>query len=96
MPSLNPLRVGIRNVRCDGRRKVWRNGRELQADGHPISPSTVAALLPDQGYRLQSPRKVHEGSADHPDRDDQFPWIHDQIRAFQEAGQPVISVDTKS
>ena len=69
--------------------------RELQADGHPISPSTVAALLHDQGYSLQSPRKVHEGSADHPDRDDQFQWIHDQTQAFQEAGQPVISVDTK-
>ena len=33
--------------------------RELQADGHPISPSTVAALLPDQGYRLQSDATCH-------------------------------------
>lgn len=67
---------------------------ELQSMGHTISPNTVSILLRSQGYRLQSPRKVHEGG-DHPDRDDQFEWIHDQTQGFQDAGQPVISVDTK-
>ena len=67
---------------------------ELQAMGHTISPNTVGILLRNQGYRLQSPRKVHEGG-DHPDRDAQFEWIHDQTVAFQAAGNPVISVDTK-
>jgi hypothetical protein len=68
---------------------------ELQALGHRISPNTVAILLRAQGYSLQSPRKVNEGASDHPDRDAQFQWIHDQTVAFQAAGQPVISVDTK-
>jgi hypothetical protein len=45
---------------------------ELQTQGHRISPNTVGVLLRDQGYSLQSPRKVHEGAADHPDRDAQF------------------------
>ena len=42
---------------------------ELQAMGHTISPNTVGILLRQQGYSLQSPRKVHEGAGDHPDRD---------------------------
>ena len=67
---------------------------ELQGKGHTISPNTVSILLRSQGYRLQSPRKVHEGG-DHPDRDAQFEWIHDQTVSFQAADQPVISVDTK-
>jgi len=35
-----------------------------------------------------------EGSH-HPDRDAQFEHINKQVMAFQAAGQPVISVDTK-
>ena len=68
---------------------------ELPMQGHHISPNTVGALLRDQGYSLQSPRKVREGAVDHPDRDAQFQFIHDQTAAFQAAGQPVISTDTK-
>ncbi len=63
--------------------------------GHTMSPSTVGILLRQQGYSLQSPRKVQEGADDHPDRDAQFQWIHDHTVAFQAEGQPVISVDTK-
>ncbi len=68
---------------------------ELQNLGHQVSPNTVARLLRDQGYSLQSVRKVHEGAGDHQDRDAQFQWIHDHTQEFQAAGQPVISVDTK-
>ena len=39
-------------------------------------------------------RNVKEGSA-HPDRDAQFTFIADKTNAFRQAGQPVISVDTK-
>ncbi len=63
--------------------------------GHTMSPNTVGILLRQQGYSLQSLRKRHEDADDHPDRDAQFQWIHDQTVAFQVAGQPVISVDTK-
>lgn len=67
---------------------------QLQAKGHKISSRTVARLLKQQGYSLQSNRKTHEGG-NHPDRDEQFQYIHDQVEELQSRGQPVISVDTK-
>ena len=66
----------------------------LTAQGHPVSHSTVAALLRAADYSLQAPRKTLEGSA-HPDRDAQFRYLNERTKAFQAAGLPVISVDTK-
>jgi hypothetical protein len=43
---------------------------------------------------LQANRKTREGT-NHPDRNAQFEYINEQATAFQERGQPVISVDTK-
>ncbi len=70
---------------------------ELQAQDHTVTVSerTVSKLLKAEGYSLQSLRKVHEGTTDHPDRDLQFKFIADQSARFQEAGDPAISVDTK-
>ena len=68
---------------------------ELRVRGHTISAHKVGELLREAGYSLQSNRKVTEGTADHPDRDAQFPGIADQTAAFQAAHQPVISVDAK-
>jgi hypothetical protein len=62
--------------------------------GHRVSYRTVARLLRSLGYSLQANRKTHEG-ADHPDRDAQFEHINATARAALQAGQPVISVDTK-
>lgn len=67
---------------------------ELTRQGHPVSPRTVGRLLKAAGYSLQSNRKAKEGNA-HPDRNAQFEHINGTVIAFQEAGQPVISVDTK-
>jgi DNA-binding phage protein len=67
---------------------------ELKSQGFTADASTVAALLKAQGYSLQSTRKTLEGG-DHPDRDAQFQHIAAQVAAFQEADQPVISVDCK-
>jgi hypothetical protein len=67
---------------------------ELQRQGHGVSYRTVAALLHDLDYSLQANRKTREG-ASHPDRDAQFEHINRQVRSFQRAGQPVVSVDTK-
>ncbi len=67
---------------------------ELQRHGHRISPRQVGYLLHEQGYSLQAARKTREGGS-HPDRNAQFEWINAQTGAFQERGQPVISVDTK-
>ncbi len=67
---------------------------ELTTQGHPVSASTVWRLLSSDGYSLQSNRKTKEG-ADHPDRNTQFEHIAAMVKAFQQRGQPVISVDTK-
>ena len=62
--------------------------------GHRISGRKVGDLLRDLGYSLQANRKTREG-ASHPDRNAQFEHINAQAVAFQQRGQPVISVDTK-
>ena len=67
---------------------------QLQAAGHPVSERTVNRMLHELGYRLQTNRKTLEGRQ-HPDRDAQFAHINERCQAFQEQGQPVISVDTK-
>src|ERR1700756_2844386 len=75
--------------------KSTRNlAAELKRQGHAISYRTVAALLHDLDYSLQANRKTREG-ASHPDRDAQFEHISRQVRVFQRARQPVVSVDTK-
>jgi hypothetical protein len=66
----------------------------LSRQQHPISHGTVAHLLRDQHYRLQSNRKTEEGD-DHPDRDAQFRHINAVGKKALAAGLPVISVDTK-
>ena len=71
-----------------------RLASELAAQNHVISPAKVAELLSELGYSLQSHRKRDEGKG-HADRDAQFVFINEQALAFQAAGEPVISVDTK-
>ncbi len=68
--------------------------QELSTSGHPVSQRTVCDLLTGEGYSLQSVRKTREG-AQHPDRDAQFQFLNAQVQAAFQAGQPVISVDTK-
>ena len=67
---------------------------ELTKSGHPVSPDTVGRMLKDAGYSLQSNLKTVEGRQ-HPDRDGQFRYLNEQVTAFREAGDPVISVDCK-
>jgi len=62
--------------------------------GHRISARKVGDLLRELDYSLQSNRKTKEG-ASHPDRNAQFEHINAQALAFQQRGQPVLSVDTK-
>jgi hypothetical protein len=66
----------------------------LQAMGHAVSPQSVGRLLRQIGYRRQGNVKAEEGRQ-HPDRDAQFEHINARVIAFQSAGEPVISVDTK-
>jgi transposase len=67
---------------------------ELTAQGYTVSHSTLAKVLDGMGYSLQAPAKTREG-ADHPDRDAQFRYLDQQVRAHMAAGEPVISVDGK-
>ena len=46
------------------------------------------------GFSLQANAKTPEGTS-HPDRNAQFEHINAEVKAFQAAGEPVISVDTK-
>jgi len=67
---------------------------ELATQGYAVSPQKVGQLLNASGYSLQATQKTLEGTA-HPDRNEQFEFINDQVDAFQRRGAPVISVDTK-
>jgi hypothetical protein len=67
----------------------------LRDAGHPVSPPTVGRLLEDWGYALHVNAKKAEASAAHADRNTQFERIAAQRQAFQAAGLPIISVDTK-
>jgi hypothetical protein len=68
--------------------------RTLTAAGHPVSDRTTASLLHQAGYSLQANAKTTEG-AQHPNRDGQFAHINDTVAGYLQAGDPVISVDTK-
>ena len=67
---------------------------ELWRQGFSVSANTVGRLLEECGYSLQANRKTIEGKQ-HPDRDAQFRHISQRVKAFQRAGEPAISVDTK-
>ena len=82
----SPLRWVCKSVR--------QLATELNRQGHQVSHRVVAELLQELGYSLQGNRKTSEG-ASHPDRNAQFEHINEQVRVYQNAGQPVISVDTK-
>jgi hypothetical protein len=67
---------------------------ELISMGHNTSTRMVHELLVEMRYTMQSNRKCKE-SGSHPDRNDQFLFINEKVKHFQEVGEPVISVDTK-
>jgi hypothetical protein len=83
---VSPLRWTVKSTR--------QLAGELTRQGHGVSADTVAGLLRGQGFSLQASAKTIEGTR-HPDRDAQFRHISGQARAYQDAGDPVISVDTK-
>ena len=67
---------------------------ELENAGYKVSANTVAGLLKQAGYRLQSVRKKLEG-ASHEDRNQQFHFINNSVIEFQDQGEPVVSIDAK-
>ncbi|SED65740.1 Rhodopirellula transposase DDE domain-containing protein [Streptomyces sp. 2112.3] len=83
---MSPLRWTVKSTRT--------LARELTRAGHKVSADTVAGLLRVEGFSLQANAKTIEGSQ-HPDRDAKFRYLNEQAREYRDAGQPVISVDTK-
>jgi transposase len=83
---MSPLRWTTKSTR--------KLAAELTTQGHKVSADTVGDLLREAGFSLQGNAKTIEGQR-HPDRDAQFRYINEQARAHQDAGDPVISVDTK-
>ncbi|MER7578219.1 ISAzo13 family transposase, partial [Streptomyces sp. NPDC126514] len=83
---MSPLRWTVKSTRT--------LAAELSRAGHRISADTVGDLLREEGFSLQANAKTLEGSQ-HPDRDARFRYLNEQARTYRDAGQPVISVDTK-
>lgn len=92
---VSPMTLG-----CPERPLLWvsksleKLAAALRDRGHRVSANTVRRLLRRLGFSRQGNRKANEGRG-HPDRDAQFEHINAQVLAFQAAGAPVISVDTK-
>src|SRR5512133_1528824 len=67
---------------------------ELTRQGHRAGADTVADRRREEGFSLQGNAKTIEGNQV-PDRDAQFRYLNEQVREHRDAGEPVISVDTK-
>ena len=83
---VSPLRWTVKSLRA--------LSAELGRQGHRAGADTVAGLLHEEGFSLQGNAKALEGKQS-PDRDAQFRYLNEQAREHRDAGQPVISVDTK-
>ena len=83
---MSPLRWTTKSTR--------KLAAELKRQGHAVGERTVADMLKDAGYSLQSNLKTTEGTT-HPDRNAQFEHINEHVAEAHRLGQPVISVDTK-
>lgn len=66
----------------------------MTRQGHPVSHTTVAALLKELGYSLQVNAKNKEGRSP-VERDQQFQHINAEASAFLAEGDPVLSIDCK-
>lgn len=66
----------------------------LQAMGHTIADTALRDVLLSLGYSLRANKKNVEGNS-HEDRDAQFAHIKERCEQFEQAGNPIISVDCK-
>src|SRR5215469_14494620 len=67
------------------------------AENYKINAShvTIGAIPEDLGYSKQANQKMLQAGKPHPDRNAQFEFINKKAKKFIDAGEPVISVDTK-
>ena len=68
--------------------------KELLKNGLTVGYRTVATVLHELGYSLQSNRKTLEGSS-HVDRNAQFEYLSKCVKEYQQKNQPTFSVDGK-
>jgi transposase len=66
----------------------------LKQMGHQVAETTIRRLLHALGYSLRANKKNIEGTS-HPDRNAQFAHIKATCQAFEQHGNPIISVDCK-
>ena len=69
--------------------------RELESQGINISHETVGKIVESMGYSKQANQKMLQVGKPHPDRNAQFVHINSTAAKYIDAGDPVISVDTK-
>ena len=76
-------------------RSQRRLARALGERGFAVSKKLVDPLLRELGHSCQANRKTQEGT-NHPDRDAQFAHLNTAVQAAMAAGEPAISVDSKT
>ena len=67
----------------------------LEQKGYKVSDTIIAEMLKKSGYSLQSNKKELAIKPSHPDRNAQFEHINKTALEYMQAGEPVISIDTK-
>ena len=68
---------------------------ELEKRGIKVGHVTIGKMLDAMGYSKQANQKMLQVGEPHPDRNSQFEHINKTAGAFLQAGEPVVSVDTK-
>jgi len=68
---------------------------ELKLQGINVSYKTISKILYSMGYSKQANQKMLQVGEPHPDRNAQFEHINKTAEEYLDAGDPVISVDTK-
>ena len=86
----DPMREDVKWTNLS-RRQISRRLKEL---GTPAGKNVVSRLLWEHGYRRRKPQKKRT-MGQHADRNAQFERIAQLKQQFLDAGQPVISIDTK-
>jgi hypothetical protein len=76
------------------RRSTYKLSDELKEKGILVCPSSVGIILKDNDFTLKANRKCIS-ETHHPHRNWQFEIIAETRKRFEDAGQPIISVDSK-
>ena len=82
----------ILSYTTDSLRKI---AKELKKQNINVSHETVGKILEAMDYSKQANQKMLQVGEPHPDRNAQFEHINATATKYIEAGDPVISVDTK-